>query len=53
MDNKELLKKMRTLNSMLADYLDRMELDEADEESGKEESGKKDSAKKEAKKEAK
>lgn len=48
MENKELLKKMRTLNSMLADYLDRMELDEADEESVK-----KDSAKKEAKKEAK
>lgn len=35
MENKELLKKMRTLNSMLADYLDRMEIDEADGESRK------------------
>ena len=30
-DNKELFAKIRNLNSMIEDYLDRMEMDEADE----------------------
>lgn len=33
MDEKERLKKIRLLNEMLADYLDRCEMDEAEEES--------------------
>lgn len=43
MDEKERLKKIKLLNEMLSDYLDRCEMDEADEEmkpakkSGKEE----------------
>lgn len=32
-DKKELFKKIKTLNSMIEDYLDRMEMDEADEKS--------------------
>ena len=34
-DKKELFKKIKTLNSMIEDYLDRMEMDEADEKSEK------------------
>ena len=33
MEDKERLKKIRLLNEMLADYLDRCDMDEADEES--------------------
>lgn len=33
--NKELFAKIRTLNSLLEDYLDRMEMAEADGKSGK------------------
>ena len=32
MDDKERLKKIRLLNEMLADYLDKCEMDEAEEE---------------------
>ena len=34
-DNKELFAKIRTLNSLLEDYLDRMEMDEAEQKSRK------------------
>ena len=34
-NNKELFAKIRTLNSLLEDYLDRMEMDEAEQKSGK------------------
>lgn len=34
-DNKELFAKIRNLNSMIEDYLDRMEMDEAEKKSGK------------------
>lgn len=34
-DNKELFTKIRTLNSLLEDYLDRMEMDEAEQKSKK------------------
>lgn len=32
MDNKEMLKKIRSLNELLEDYLDRVAMDEAEEE---------------------
>ena len=35
MKNKELFAKIRNLNSMIEDYLDRIEMDEAEEKSGK------------------
>lgn len=34
-DSKELFTKIRTLNSLLEDYLDRMEMDEAEQKSKK------------------
>jgi hypothetical protein len=34
-DNKELFAKIRNLNSMIEDYLDRMDMDEAEQKSRK------------------
>ena len=41
MDKKQTLEKLKMLNSMMEDFLDLMEIDEADEEKGKEETKKK------------
>lgn len=41
MDKKETLEKLKMLNSLMEDFIDMMEIDEADEEMGKEETKKK------------
>lgn len=41
MDKKETLEKLKMLNSLMEDFIDMMEIDEADEDMGKEETKKK------------
>lgn len=41
-NQKELFNKIRNLNSMIEDYLDRMEMDEVEEKSGKKDCKKED-----------
>lgn len=41
MDKKETLEKLKMLNSLMEDFIDMMEIDEADEEMGKDETKKK------------
>lgn len=41
MDKKDTLEKLKMLNSLMEDFIDMMEIDEADEEMGKEDTKKK------------
>lgn len=41
MENTEILKKLKVLNSMIEDFLDKMDMDDAEDEKSKKSDGKK------------
>ena len=41
MENTEILKKLKVLNSMIEDFLDKMDMDDAEDEKAKKSDGKK------------